>query len=68
MASPVPPAHYDSPWKVALTQAFRAFIEFFFAEICAQIDWSKRPRFCDKELAQIGFSDHPSGIAAEMLV
>jgi hypothetical protein len=68
MASPVPPAHYDSPWKLALTRAFRAFIAFFFAEIHAQIDWSKRPRFRDKELAQIGFGDHPSGMAADMLV
>jgi hypothetical protein len=44
-ADPHAPAHYDSPWKVALTHAFHAFMAFYFEELCAQINWSQRPRF-----------------------
>ncbi|MRW83686.1 hypothetical protein GJ698_06215 [Pseudoduganella sp. FT26W] len=41
---------------------------FFFGEIATQIDWSKRPRFRDKELAGIGFGDSPGGLVADKLV
>jgi hypothetical protein len=68
MSNAAPPAHYDSPWKAALTHAFRAFMEFYFRELYAQIDWTKRPRFRDKELAQIGFGDVPAEIRADKLV
>ncbi|HEY1148522.1 MAG TPA: DUF4351 domain-containing protein [Pseudoduganella sp.] len=60
-------ACYDSPWKTALTHAFRAFLAFYFPAQCAQIDWRKRPRFLDKELAQTGFGDHPAGRVADKL-
>lgn len=43
-------------------------MEFFFAELCAQIDWSKRPRFRDKELASVGFGDAPNAMVADKLV
>jgi hypothetical protein len=68
MSNAAPPAHYDSPWKAALTHAFRAFMEFYFRELYAQIDWTKRPRFRDTELAQIGFGDVPAEIRADKLV
>ncbi|MCE3264588.1 MAG: hypothetical protein K0R43_3667 [Pseudoduganella sp.] len=51
-----------------LTHAFRAFMAFYFAELSAQIDWSRRPRFLDKELAQAGFGDAPAGRIADQLV
>jgi len=63
-----PAARYDSPWKEVLTHAFHAFMDFYFAGLCAQIDWSRRPRFLDKELAQAGFGDAPEGRVADKLV
>lgn len=53
MQPPPLSARYDSPWKAVLTHAFRAFMTFFFAELSAGIDWSRRPRFRDKELAKL---------------
>jgi hypothetical protein len=66
--SNAPAARYDLPWKSALTHAFRAFMTFFFAELAEQIEWSKRPRFRDKELAGLGFGDAPGGLVADKLV
>lgn len=63
-----PAARYDSPWKEVLTHAFHAFIALYFADLCLQIDWSRRPRFLDKELAQAGFGDAPAGRVADKLV
>lgn len=68
MPSTAPPARYDLPWKAALTHAFRAFMAFFFAGLSAQIDWSKRPRFRDKELAGIGLGESPDLMVADKLV
>ena len=64
----LPPARYDAPWKTVLTHAFPSFIAFYFPELYPLIDWSQRPRFRDKELAQIGFGDAPSGMVADKLV
>lgn len=64
----VPPARFDSPWKAALTHAFRAFMAFYFPELHAQIDWSKPLRFLDKEFVQAGFGDQPEGRLADKLV
>jgi hypothetical protein len=61
----VPPARYDSPWKAALTHAFRDFVTFFFPELSAQIDWTKQPRFRDKELAGISLGGTPDGMVAD---
>lgn len=41
---------------------------FYFPELYPLIDWSQRPRFRDKELAQIGLGDTPSGMVADKLV
>lgn len=68
MSNFAPPARYDLPWKNALTHAFRDFMTFFFADLAGQIDWSKRPRFRDKELAGINFGDAPHGVVADKLV
>lgn len=43
-------------------------MRFFFAAQSAQICWSKRPRFRDKELAGISLSDTPDGLVADKLV
>jgi hypothetical protein len=68
MSTPVYPARYDIPWKAALAHAFRDFMSFFFSELYPQVDWSKRPRFLDKELAGIGFGAAPDGMVADKLV
>ncbi len=53
---------------MALTHAFRAFMAFYFPELSKEIDWSRRPRFLDKELAQAGFGANPTGRVADHLV
>ncbi|NYE61837.1 hypothetical protein FHW58_003044 [Duganella sp. 1224] len=62
------PARYDLPWKAALTHAFRAFMDFFFSDLCKEIDWSRRPRYRDKELAGIALADAPNVMVADKLV
>lgn len=44
---------YDSPWKEAIGLHFRQFLEFFFPEIAADIDWSAGYEFLDAELQAI---------------
>lgn len=68
MPPAAPPARYDLSWKAGLTHAFRAFMRFFFPDLAAQIDWRKRPRFRDKELAGIGFGGTPDSMVADKLV
>lgn len=41
---------------------------FFFGELYVQIDWSKRPRFRDKELAGIVLGDTPNYLVADKLI
>lgn len=67
MPHTAPHARYDLPWKTALTHALRAFMAFFFAQHSVQIDWTKRPRFLDKELAALGFGDTPAPMVADKL-
>ncbi|MCY7406271.1 MAG: DUF4351 domain-containing protein [Alkalinema sp. CAN_BIN05] len=43
----------DSPWKLILRQYFQEAIEFFFADIAEQIDWTKPIAFLDKEFQQL---------------
>jgi hypothetical protein len=52
---------YDSPWKVSVERLFPQFMEFFFPEIYALIDWSRRFKFLAQELAQIS-----AGIEGEL--
>ncbi len=49
-----PPARYDLPWKAAVTHAFHPFMDFYFPDFSAHIDWKQRPRFRDKELVGFG--------------
>ena len=44
---------YDSPWKEALDVFFKAFLELFFPEAHADIDWDRECESLDKELQQI---------------
>jgi hypothetical protein len=44
---------FDSPWKEALEQFFPAFLDFFFPQVYAAVDWSRGHEALDKELQQI---------------
>ncbi len=44
---------YDSPWKDLLDRWQRRFLEFFFPEVAADIDWSRGYEFLDKELQKV---------------
>ncbi len=44
---------YDSPWKEIIESFFPQFLEFFFPNAYAVIDWTRRPEFLDKELQQL---------------
>ncbi len=46
-------ASYDSPWKKALEVYFKEFVQFFFPDIAADVNWSRKYRFLDKELQQV---------------
>jgi hypothetical protein len=46
-------ANYDETWKEAITEYFDLFLQFFYAEIYAKVDWNKTPISLDKELEQI---------------
>ncbi|MDF5721773.1 MAG: transposase [Rhizonema sp. PD37] len=45
--------NYDSPWKEIIESFFPQFLEFFFPNAYAVIDWTRRPEFLDKELQQL---------------
>jgi hypothetical protein len=49
----VPKDEYDTPWKEAVTRYFPEFIQFYFPDVSARIDWSKGYQFLDQELAQV---------------
>ena len=44
---------YDSPWKEIIESFFPQFLEFFFPNAYAVIDWTGLPEFLDKELQQL---------------
>jgi hypothetical protein len=44
---------YDSSWKAVLERYFPQFLEFFFPQIHAEIDWQRGWEFLDKELQQV---------------
>jgi len=44
---------YDSPWKEVLTLFFPEFMEFFFSDVHAAIDWSRGYEFLDKEMQRL---------------
>lgn len=49
----IPNDHYDSPWKDAIEHYFPEFIEFYFPDAYAGIDWSKEYVFLDQELRAV---------------
>ncbi|MCI5180339.1 MAG: hypothetical protein D3911_13640 [Candidatus Electrothrix sp. AW3_4] len=44
---------FDSPWKEALDAYFPEFMNFFFSDIHAAVDWSHGYTFLDKEFQKI---------------
>ncbi len=46
-------ANYDETWKEAISEYFDSFLQFFYPEIYAKVDWNKTPISLDKELEQI---------------
>jgi hypothetical protein len=44
---------FDSPWKDILEAYFEDFVQFFFPQIHAEIDWSRGYDFLDQELSQV---------------
>jgi hypothetical protein len=44
---------YDSPWKDILERFFFDFVEFFFPEVHAGIDWDREYTFLDKEFQEL---------------
>jgi Domain of unknown function (DUF4351) len=48
-----PNAEFDSPWKTVIELFFRAFMQFYFPAIEAEIDWTYPPQFLDQELQKI---------------
>jgi len=43
----------DRPWKQIIETLFPQFMQFFFPDAHADIDWSRPPVFLDKELQQV---------------
>ncbi|MRW89874.1 DUF4351 domain-containing protein [Duganella sp. FT80W] len=68
MPNTTPSARYDLPWKAAIAHALQDFMAFFFAELSTEIDWRKRPRFRDKELAGISYGSATDTMVADKLV
>ena len=43
----------DTPWKYILSKYFRPFMELCWADRSTEVNWSKKPKFLDKELVKI---------------
>ena len=67
MLNTAPSARYDLPWKAVLSHAFRAFLDFYFSDVSARIDWRQRPRFRDKEFARSSLRGVPNIMLADMV-
>lgn len=48
------PVDSDNAWKELLDRHFADFLRFFFPNVHAAIDWSRKPVFLDKELPKLG--------------
>jgi hypothetical protein len=46
-------SEYDSPWKESISLYFREFLNFFYPQIEADINWERGFEFLDTELQQI---------------
>lgn len=44
---------YDSPWKEVIEAYFPRFLEFFFPQVYAEIEWNRPYEFLDTELQQL---------------
>jgi hypothetical protein len=44
---------FDNPWKSIIELYFREFLQFFFPQIEAEIDWDRPIQFLDNELQKI---------------
>jgi hypothetical protein len=54
MSSPITTSDdFDSPWKEALQAFLPHFLDFFFSDIHADIDWSQGYVALDEEFQQI---------------
>lgn len=63
-----PPSDYDGAWKYALEQYFAPFLELFFPDAFAAIDWSEPIAFRDTELQQIAPEDQAGKQRVDKLV
>ncbi len=46
-------SEYDSPWKDFMDRYFIQFVEFYFPELYAEIDWNLEYEFLDSEFQKI---------------
>jgi hypothetical protein len=58
---------FDSVWKEAMHAFFRSFVEFFFPEAYADIDWEEGFEALDTELRQIAGKSRASPLRADSL-
>jgi hypothetical protein len=61
------PSDFDNPWKEALDRFLPAILAFFFPEVHAGIDWSRRYVSLDKELRKIRPEAETGKLFADML-
>jgi len=57
----------DQSWKYLLGEFFKEFIEFALPEAYAEIDWSIKPKFLDKELAKIADQSKTGHLSVDKL-
>jgi hypothetical protein len=63
-----PPSDFDGAWKYALEQYFAPFLDMFFPEAHAAIDWGQEIVFRDTELQQIAPEDQAGKQRVDKLV
>jgi len=63
-----PASDFDGAWKYALEQYFAPFLELFFPDAFAAIDWSEPIVFRDTELQQIAPEDQEGKQRVDKLV
>lgn len=63
-----PASDFDGAWKYALEQYFAPFLELFFPDAFAAIDWSEPIAFRDTELQQIAPEDQEGKQRVDKLV
>lgn len=63
-----PPSDYDGAWKYALERYFAPFLELFFPNAFAAIDWTQPVSFRDTDLQQIAPEDQQGKGRVDKLV